>query len=374
MWVFWIITAALAAGAAILVLARAAGAARAAASQAEDPALAIYRRQLSELDELAAGGLLGPEERRAAEAEAGRRLLSAADAPRRREAPGDKFGRRVATLGAAGAAVTALLLYLALGSPGLPDQPYRARVKAWRAADPATLTPDRMAAVLRAIAAERPHDPQVYEYLGRADLAAGNAFAAGRAFEKAAALAPARSDLLTAEGEAMVAEADGEVTPDAQAVFRRALERDPKDPAARFFLGRAMLAAGDKAGALADWRALAGDLAPDDPRRPALLADIASAGGTAPVPAPPSSPVAGADQMAFIRAMVAREAAALQAHPDDPAGWARLLRSYAVLGDPAGEANALARIRQVFAGRPEVVSQIVAQAKSGPVAAPAGAP
>jgi len=74
---FWAATGLLAAVAAVLVLLRAARAASAVGS--EDPTLAVYRRQLAEIDDLAQRGLIGEEEQRTAHAEAGRRLLSAAD-------------------------------------------------------------------------------------------------------------------------------------------------------------------------------------------------------------------------------------------------------------------------------------------------------
>ena len=73
----WIAAALLAAAAAALVVWRTAGAGPAA----EDPALTVYRRQLAEIDELSRRELMPDDERRAARAETGRRLLAAADAP-----------------------------------------------------------------------------------------------------------------------------------------------------------------------------------------------------------------------------------------------------------------------------------------------------
>src|SRR5215469_8757703 len=61
--------------AALLILQRASGAARRPDS---DPTLALYRRQLSEIDDLAERGLLAEGELKAARAEAARRLLGAA--------------------------------------------------------------------------------------------------------------------------------------------------------------------------------------------------------------------------------------------------------------------------------------------------------
>src|SRR5438034_408410 len=73
----WIAAALIAAGAAALIVQRALGATRLAGGA--DPALAVYRRQLAEIDELAERGLSPQDERRAARAESGRRLLAAGD-------------------------------------------------------------------------------------------------------------------------------------------------------------------------------------------------------------------------------------------------------------------------------------------------------
>ena len=384
MWVFWIVTGLFAAAAAALVITRAGLAARSAADAPADPALPVYRRQLAELDEAAEAGLLGPEELRAARAEAGRRLLRTADARVAPERTGGRASRLAALISAVLAAVLALGGYLLLGAPGLPDQPYARRLEAWRKADPGTLSPAQIAAVLREIVRARPHDPQAYEYLGRAELAAGDAFDAGRAFAEAATLAPGHAELFSAQGEALVQDAGGKVTPDALAAFRQALALDPRDAAARYYVARAEIAGGDAAQGLAAWKALAADMAADDPRRLALLAQIAHAegGGSADAGAGPaltqagvaagSPAVARGPQAAFIRAMVDRQAAELQARPDDPQGWARLVRSYGVLGDAAAQRRALVEARRLFARRPDALAPIEAQAagRDGPAAAP----
>jgi cytochrome c-type biogenesis protein CcmH len=77
---------------------------------------------------------------------------------------------------------------------------------------------------------------------------------------------------------------------------------------------------------------------------------------------PGGEPAAGGQQ-AFIHAMVDRLAARLQASPDDPDGWVRLVRSYGVLKDGAAQAKALARARTIFAGRPDVLARIEAEAR-----------
>ena len=76
---FWAVAALFSAAAAILILFR--GARAASGAQAGDTTSVFYRRQLAEIGDLADRGLIGADERKGAEAEAGRRLLAAADAP-----------------------------------------------------------------------------------------------------------------------------------------------------------------------------------------------------------------------------------------------------------------------------------------------------
>jgi cytochrome c-type biogenesis protein CcmH len=362
MWLFWIVAGLLAAAACALMVARAGRAARGAAAGPEDPSLAVYRRQLAELDELSARGVLGEEEKRAAFAEAGRRLLAAAEHPVAPEAGQGRAAARVILAAVAVAVLATLGLYLVLGSPGRPDQPYKARVAAWRAGDPAQLRAPEMAAVLRDLVKERPNDVQAREYLGRAELASGDAVAAAEAFRVAARLDPKNAEVQVLLGEALTAAAEGGTPPaEAEAAFRRALALDPKNVGARFLLARHQVATGRKAEGLAAWRALLAELPEGDPRRAALATVIAQAGGGG--PAANIAEAQGSDQAAFIKGMVASLAARLEQNPDDPEGWARLVRAYRVLGDQAAQTRALERARKLFAGRPQDLARIEAEAR-----------
>ena len=360
---FWIAAALISAAAAALIV-RQAAAASAAIAGAEDPTQAVYRRQLAEIDDLAARGLLADSDLRSARTEAARRLLAAADRP---IAAQTTSGKLTVLIAAAGAPLLALVAYLAIGSPGFPDRPFVTRLKEWQAADPSTLDPPHMAAVLEAVAAKRPRDPEPLFYLARAELISGDLASAERHLEKAAALAPGRADLWTTLGETFVAESKGEISQDAKTAFARALAIDPKAPSPRYHLARARIAGGDVAGGLADWRALAADLPAADQRRAGLLAEIEAVDRDHGLPAAPAQPQAGgADQQAFIRSMVAGLAARLKASPDDPPGWARLIRSYGVLGDQVRRQEAVEAMRRQYAAKPEVAKSIEAQASEAP--------
>ncbi len=361
----WISAALVSAAAAALIIHRAARAAR--VGGAEDPALAVYRRQLAEIDDLSDHGLLLADERRSAHAEAARRLLAAAD-EKTTPAPASTRGGRLAVAAVAAIApLAAVGIYLAVGSPLAPDQPFARRLTAWRAADPATLGADQLAAVLQLIVRERPNDPQAYFFLSRVQTASGDPFSAAQSLQAALSLAPRRADLWTALGETDMAQAEGEITDDALKAFRQAAQVDPSAPASRYYLARARIAAGDVAGGLADWRRLDHGLAPADPRRQGLEQEIAVVDKTHALPqgSPDQAAETSRGQQGFIRAMVGALAARLKANPDDPAGWARLIRSYAVLGDESDRAAALAKARALFKQRPADL-RLVERAASGP--------
>lgn len=363
MWMFWVCASALAAGAAGLIAWLAARRAGESGAGHEDggSTAAVYRRQLAEVRELADRGLIRPDELRATEAEAGRRLLADDDKVKRPWSGGSPRARAIAMAAGVAGAAGALALYLLIGAHGAADQPFRARLAVWRQTDPARLTAEQMAAVLVSIARERPRDPAVHEYLGRAQLAAGDAAVAAQSFARAARLAPRSATLQAELGEALTLAGESKVTPEAEAAFNHALSLDPKNAPARYFLGRGRLAAGDASGALALWKGLDADLPPDDPRRPALRAEMARAEGKA---APPAAPGAlDADTRALAQGMVARLAARLATAPDDLRGWARLVRAYGVLGDRAAQTAAVERARKQFAGRPDDLTTIEAAAR-----------
>jgi cytochrome c-type biogenesis protein CcmH len=352
----WIAAALVSAGLAALVVQRAAHAGRRLG--AYNPALAVYRRQMAELDELADRGLLAEGERRGVRAETGRRLLAAAS---RAEPKLTASGPALILAAAATAPLLAAGVYLGLGAPGFPDQPFAHRLADWRAADPQTLTPPQMAAVLRAVAAERPGDPEPLHNLAIAEFESGQPLEAVQALQRAIALAPRRADLWALLGAAEVAQSKGDVGPDALAAFRRAASLNPAAPLPRYYLARARIDAGDIAGGLADLRAMQALFPAGDRRRLMLDQEIAQISATgkpatsAPEPAQASQPSVGAPQ---IQAMVDGLAARLKASPDDPAGWVRLVRAYSVLGEADRRDAALAEARRRYAGHADILAAL----------------
>lgn len=202
---------------------------------------------------------------------------------------------------------------------------------------------------------EHPSNPRGWALLGQAYLTArdpadaAKAFARGIDAAKAAGMPPTL--FYSAYGEALTQASAGAVTPEAEAAFAQALALDPKDPAARYYLGLAEAARGNNAKALAMWTALLADLPANSPARADLVDRIAAltakGGGGAP----------------DIGAMVAGLAARLKDHPDDAEGWLRLVRAYAVLGDKTKAQSALAGARHAMKERGDVLAALDAEQK-----------
>lgn len=271
MTMFWIMTALLAALAGLLVLA---GARRGAdAGEAVTPDLAVA--ELSELDRLKARGLLDEAGWAAARAEAGRRILSG----QREAAPvGEGAADRFWVLGGIGVAVVGSVgLYMAVGTPGLPDQAYERRVDEW-AGQLDTLQPPQVAAVVARIAEERPNDHEVLTMLGEARARAGDPIGAASAYRRAVAVQPEDAQSWARLGEVLVRANQGAIGGDAEAAFRRALSLDPNQGGARYFLGEAALARGDTATVREMWLPLIAALDPSDAGRADLTARLPPAG------------------------------------------------------------------------------------------------
>ncbi|MCW5732472.1 MAG: c-type cytochrome biogenesis protein CcmI, partial [Enhydrobacter sp.] len=235
---------------------------RIAATDRLDTDTAVYRDQLAEVERERAAGTLPESEAAAARLEIERRLLAAAErdrAPGGRPSDGASFHRFLTPALCLVIPLFALGLYLRIGEPGLPAAPFVARTAPALSPDaaPGPTIAETIAAA-RARLAEQPDDP----------------------------------DALSALGEALTAEAAGVVTPAAQDAFRRALDRNPDDARAMFYLGLHEAQSGDAKAALERWRALEQRSPPQAPWLPTLRAEmqrVARAAGL-PVPQSPAAP------------------------------------------------------------------------------------
>ena len=161
-------------------------------------------------------------------------------------------------------------------------------------------------------------------------------------------------------GLSLLARSQGEVTPEARDALTEAVRLDPGSLPARFHLARGRAASGDREGAVRDLEAIAAELPAGDPRRNDIGGAIREA--RAPASTAMDGPASG-----MIARMVSGLAQRLQSNPDDPEGWVRLVRSYAVLGDVAKRDAALEQARRRYAGQAQVLDQLEKAAAAEPM-------
>jgi len=334
-------------------------------------ALNVYRDQLAEIERDQRRGVLPEAQAKAAQLEIQRRILALADAPVPQ--PARRGHRRLIGALAILLPLAGVMLYLTVGAPYLPGQPFAARQAALPPASP-ELT------ALRQHVAAQPGDVDALLALARLALNEQQLQESLDAFSRVIDLGRRSPDIYADYGRALILFHNGEVTDDTKAVFEKALALDAREPTARFFLALARAQQGDLAGAVTDWVALERDAPQDAPWRQSLSENIDKAarqlgkdpatlpgreaghtGGAAPGTAPvgatgtaapntadpgktgpndagPSeadiqqaAQMAPQDRAAFIQSMVDKLADRLKQQPDDLDGWLKLAHAYGVL-------------------------------------------
>lgn len=344
----------------------------------------VLKAQLDEIESQAAAGAIEGAEADALKTDLKRRVLAEG---RKADAPARPLPEKTLLFLALGIVAVVTLagtgLYLKIGRPDVPASP-ALKGGAAGAASMATDAPGHdqgevgaMIAQLETQMQREPGNVEGWRMLGWSYLQTGRNAEAAAAYGKAAALDPANAEYLSAQGEATVLAAQGQVTPAAQAIFRRTLTVDPADPRARYYLAVAKDQAGDQKGAMDDWIALVKSAPPGAPwagevrafvERVASERGIDLAGRLPPVtelaqaPGAPRGPnaeqVAAAqdmnagDRQAMIEGMVSGLAERLKQNPRDRAGWERLIRARMVLGQSSQAAADYRAARQAFSGSP----------------------
>ena len=320
--------------------------------------VAMFRRQLADIETELAQGRLAPDDAAATQTELTRRMLVSAD--REREAahpaatsPAEMSWRIGAAVGVAGLLpAAAIAIYFAVGAPAAINPP--------AAADTARGSGQHNAVELAAVVDQlkarlerEPDHPEGWILLGRALASLQRFDEASDAYRRAIAFTPDEPQLHAELGEVLVGAADGNVTPAAEAEFAKS----GNDPRARFYGAEAALQRGDNATAKTVLRALLADAPADAPWRKAVVARLAEiAPGEPPAgakPGPTAQDIAAAqslspeERQAMIRSMVERLAARLERQPDDKEGWMRLAHAYDVLGESDRAQAARARAAAV---------------------------
>ncbi|MBV8825370.1 MAG: c-type cytochrome biogenesis protein CcmI [Bradyrhizobiaceae bacterium] len=325
--------------------------------------VAVYRDQMRELERDRTAGLIGAGEADAARVEISRRLLAAADAE------GEASPASVAPWRRRFIAVAALLalplgvitFYLALGFPGLPDQPLAARTNG---------PENRSIAALVAQVEDRlernPQDGRGWEVIGPVYMRLGRFDDAVRARRNALRLLGASAAREGDLGEALVAAANGVVTAEAKSAFDHALALDAHDARAKFFTGVAAQQDGKNADAAAIWRDLLAQAPADAPWANVVRQSLARLENPVPqtaAPGPSNADVAAAADMSpeartqMVRGMVERLAQRLARDGSDLDGWVRLVRAYFVLGEHQHALDAAADARRALAGDQDKLHQ-----------------
>ena len=187
--------------------------------------IALHRAQLAELDRDLAEGRIAPSEHAAAVLEVQRRLLAAAESAE----SGASHTSRVPVLAVLVLVpAAALLLYLPGGSPLLPAQPLAERMaKADQRAHQASVLVGELRQRLASLDPRSERAREGYILLGNFEDSRGNLPGAAEAWHKAL---DARFDpTLAAQTAEAMTRANGQVSAEAAALFRRALAEAPAD-------------------------------------------------------------------------------------------------------------------------------------------------
>ena len=387
----WISFALLAAAVATLLV-RNAGSK--AASGTHSPDLDVYRDQLDELQSDTERGVIDADQAAAARAEIARRLLKQAAAPTARTgAPKHSaFTEKLLLACAAAVPVLSLVLYLCVGSPGLPGNPLAERL----ASAPNAAAPNDMIAKVEARLRDHPDDGQGWAVIAPVYLSMGRAPDAANAFARAITLLGETPERLLGLAKANVVANNGMVNEPARKALQRILEIDPARIEAKFWLGVYDEQNGRPDAAAATYLALLSGGPADAPWRKAVEERLAAvtgksvaappAGMTPPVLAPaaaglpvsgpdakgptPAQFVAAAQKLApemreqMIGRMIAKATDIVKANPQDIAAWSRIVTGHAALGKRPDAKSALKDARQTLSGNAAALGELDALAIS----------
>jgi len=315
----------------------------------------IYNRFVADLDRRVANGDLDAELAGEERAEAARALLHAHEIED--DGP-EQIKPAIAVAVMAGVIALSFSGYIMFGHPQLPDQPFAGRLAQWTAeakTDPDNVPPQAMAAVLKQRQAHYSTSPVFWLLSGRIDMQGGQFYDAVKAFDRAQKLSPSTFAAWGELGEALTVANRGSVGAAAHTAFIRALTIDPNDARAHFYLGREAVAQGHYDDARGHFSTVLTQLPADDPRRVEVVNALKSTD---------QAELTQKAMQGRISGMVATLQAQLKASPDNPDGWARLLRSWSVLGDQPAYDAALSAMRAEYHDRPAIAADIEAKAKA----------
>ncbi|ESQ73656.1 c-type cytochrome biogenesis protein CcmI [Asticcacaulis sp. AC402] len=315
----------------------------------------LYAGFMADVDRRLAAGDIDNDAAHEERVEAARALLKAGDGQTTQTA--QTAGMPHSVMISAVTAAAAFGLYMVIGHPGMPDQPYKERQARWtRMAQesPESVPPQVMVAVLRQGEAEFGQQPDYWLWLGRLQVATNNAYEGMKAYKRARSLSPQTFVEWSALGEAVTLTAGGTSNAEALQAFGEAIKRNPNDPRALYYLGLHQVKTSQFDAARASFRSAMDNLPPDTTWRSMVAAELQAVDIAQATEAATRTRIAG---------MVAGLQTSLDADPENADGWARLLRSYNVLGDAGAHAKALAKMQAHYLARPQVAQAILAKSQ-----------
>ncbi|GAB4271311.1 MAG: c-type cytochrome biogenesis protein CcmI [Pararhodobacter sp.] len=401
-WMFWLPAIALTALVLGLVALAVMRGARVGADGEEGKRdIRIYAAQLREIDRDRERGIVSGDEAERLRAETARRLLDADRKARADLSESPRSARTVVLVALLAVPLLAGAIYWNTGQYAYEDMPLALRHQAAqeaRAARPSQTEletawmrdPNRMPPPepeprylelmqqLRAALVERPNDLQGYRLLATNEANLGNHAAAAAAWVRVIEIQGEDADPRDMEqlAENMILATGGIVSPEAEVVIERLLQREPRNGTARYYLGLMFAQTGRPDLTFRLWRGLLEDSQPGDPWVPAIrgtieqLAEIAGVRYTLPpieavgARGPSAADMAAAANMTpeqrqeMIGNMVEGLAARLANQGGTPEEWARLINALGTLGQTDRARAILGEARTVFADQPQALALI----------------
>jgi cytochrome c-type biogenesis protein CcmH len=375
--------------------------------------LQVYRDQLKEVDRDLARGVIGTEDAERMRAEISRRVLTADAQLQQGGETGGQPGRGglIVAMGlGALLAAGSVWVYTEIGAPGYRDLPLKTRIAESDAAranrlsqseaesrmPPASINPNAteqfltLMEQLRETVKNRPDDLRGLTLLARNEAGLGDYVAAyaaqNRIIEVKGEEAVASDYAYLAE--LMISAAGGYVSSEAEAALRAALERDPRNAPARYYLGLYLMQVDRPDAAFRTWDALLRESRADAPWVAPIRERIEEVAwrageteytlppleGAAPAPGPTAEDMAAAQDMTpeerqqMIRGMVTGLSERLANEGGTAEEWARLIRALGVLGDTDQARAIWSEAQALFAQTPEDMAIVQDAAEAAGVA------
>lgn len=361
----------------------------------ENPDVALYRDQLTEIERDLTRGTLGVSEAERTKTEIARRLLAADKSGRTQtgDAPAG-VTRMVAGAMAALILLAAGAIYWQLGVPGYNDLPLKSRLATSEQARKTRPSQAKMVAQLppapainaapdyvdmveklRAVTAARPDDLRGQGFLARNEANLGNFAAAITAQQNVIRLRGNGGTLADRMLllDLMVYQVQGYVSPEAEAMARALLDDDPQNPTAQYYIGLLYDQTDRPDLAFRIWRDMVegNSTAPHvQMARDFIMQAAGRAGVDYTLPAPTNMPGPSAqdmdaaqdmtaeDRQAMIRGMVEGLNERLATQGGTAEEWARLIGALGVLGETSRAAAIWGEAQQRFAAQPDALTII----------------